>query len=208
MPILHTERGGSAWLFYHFFWQTGWDFYGHPGILDDTKSVYLTRNFCWNYRTLSQILKDSSNEIFHVTGGNFLSQEEISCHKKKFLVTGRNILWLEESCFGMKKFPVTQEISCDRKKFPVTGRNFLWGEETSVAGSNFLLEGEISCHKKIAQMKFFMSQEEISCHKKKLIVTERNCLWQEEFSFDMKKFPVTGINVCHRKKFPVTRRNL
>ncbi len=56
----------------------GWDFYGHPGILDDTKSVYLTGSFCWNYRTLSQKLKDSSNEIFYVTGRNFLSQEEIS----------------------------------------------------------------------------------------------------------------------------------
>ena len=31
---------------------TGWDFYRHPGILDDTKSSYITQNFWWNYRTL------------------------------------------------------------------------------------------------------------------------------------------------------------
>ena len=28
----------------------------------------------------------------HVTGRNFLSQEEISCHRKKFCATGRNLL--------------------------------------------------------------------------------------------------------------------
>ena len=33
-----------------------WDFYGHPSILDDTKSLNLTRNVWWNYRTLLQKL--------------------------------------------------------------------------------------------------------------------------------------------------------
>jgi hypothetical protein len=52
-----------------------------------------------------------------------------------------------------------------------------------------------------------MSQEETSCHRKKLPVTGRNVLSQEET-------PVTRINLlsredtsCDRKKPPVTVRN-
>ena len=48
-----------------------------------------------------------------VTERNFLSQGEISCHRKNFPVTGRNILSQEEvSC------------PCFRKKLCARGRNF------------------------------------------------------------------------------------
>ena len=46
----------------------GWDFYGHPGILDDTKSSDFTRNICQNQRTWLQNVKP---------------QQEISYQKKK-----------------------------------------------------------------------------------------------------------------------------
>jgi hypothetical protein len=82
----------------------GWDFYRHPGILDDTKSSYLKRNVWWNYCTLSQKLNIPSRKILYVTGRNFLSH-------KKLLVTGRNLL--------------SQEETSRHRKVPVTGRNFL-----------------------------------------------------------------------------------
>jgi hypothetical protein len=62
--------------------KAGWDFYRHPGILDDTKSVYLTKNIKWNYRTLSQKFNIPSIEILYVPGRKFLSQKETSCHRK------------------------------------------------------------------------------------------------------------------------------
>ena len=51
-----------------------------------------------------------------------MSQEEISCHRMKFLVRGRNVL-------------VQEEIFCHRKKLLVTGKNFM-------------PELKVSCHKK------------------------------------------------------------
>ena len=61
---------------------------------------------------------------FLVTGRNFLSQKEISCHRKKLRARKRNFLSQEQ-------------ISCDRKKFPVTGRYFLSQEETLCHRKNF-----------------------------------------------------------------------
>jgi hypothetical protein len=94
---------------------SGWDFYGHPSILDDTKSLYLTRNVWWNYRTLSRKLTISlkQNTICHrkklpVTGRNFLSKEETSSQGKKLPVKGRNILSQEETSSQGKKLPVTE----------------------------------------------------------------------------------------------------
>jgi hypothetical protein len=88
------------------------DFYGHPGILDDTKSVYHTHNVWCNYRTLSQKVSIPSIEILYVKGRNFLSHEETSCHRKKLPVTRRN-------------FQSREENSCHSKKPPVTVRNLL-----------------------------------------------------------------------------------
>ena len=58
------------------------------------------------------------------TGRNFLSFEEISCHRKKIPVTGRNFLTQDESCCHRKKFALTAKNTCHRKTFSVTGNNF------------------------------------------------------------------------------------
>ena len=55
---------------------------------------------------------------FSVTGRNVLSQDKVSSHRKKFPVTGRNFL-LQDDIFRC------------RTKFPVTGWNFLSQEEIS-----------------------------------------------------------------------------
>ena len=80
---------------------------------------------------------------FLVTKRNLLSRAEISWHKKKFLFTGRNLFSQEEIYFHRKKFLALEEMFCHRKKLLVTGRNF-------------------------------MPQLEISCHRKKFVVTGRN----------------------------------
>ena len=76
-----------------------------------------------------------------VTGGNFLSQEEIPCLRKKLPVEGSS-------------FPSLDNISCHRKKITVTWRHSLSQEEFSsqktilqAIGRNFLLQEEISCHR-------------------------------------------------------------
>ena len=51
---------------------------------------------------------------FFVTGRNFLSQEEIFCHRKKFFVTGRNFLSQEEIFRHKKKFFGIKEISYNK----------------------------------------------------------------------------------------------
>ena len=65
-----------------------------------------------------------------VNGRNFLLQEDISCHRKKFLVTGKNFLSKEDISSHRKNFCLQEkissqeEISCNGMKFPVTGRYF------------------------------------------------------------------------------------
>ena len=50
----------------------------------------------------------------------------------------------------------------------------------------------LSCENyRIAQMKYFKSQEEISCDKKKFLVTRRNFLSKEEISYERKNCAVT-----------------
>ena len=90
---------------------------------------------------------------------NFLSEAEISCHRKKFLATEQNFLSQEGiSCHSYKflisgrNFLSQEEISCQRQKCPVTGRNFL-------------------------------ALEEISCHRKTLLVTGRNFMPQENQNY-------------------------
>ena len=75
---------------------------------------------------LSQEETSCHKKKFHVTRRNFLSQEEISCHRKKLPVTGRNSLLQEET-------------SCHRKKLPTTGRNFLSQKETSYVQKKILV---------------------------------------------------------------------
>ena len=65
-----------------------------------------------------------------------MSQEEISCHRKKFPVTGRHFLSKKEFSSQNTKFQATgrnfllqEEIFCHRKKFPVTESNFLSKEK-------------------------------------------------------------------------------
>ena len=49
---------------------------------------------------------------------NFMSQEIISYHKKKFPVTGRNFLSKENISVTGRHFLSQDEISCHTKKFP------------------------------------------------------------------------------------------
>ena len=63
---------------------------------------------------------------------NSLSQEEISCLRGKFSVTGRHILSQKEFSSQKTKlqairrnFLWQEEIFCHRTEFPVTGSNFL-----------------------------------------------------------------------------------
>ena len=75
-----------------------WDFYGHPGILDDTKSSDLTENLCLNHRTLIRrnefaccnmrfpaIVK--KNPITRRIRNKFMLKKENSCHNKNIPVT-------------------------------------------------------------------------------------------------------------------------
>ena len=95
---------------------------------------------------------------FPTKGRNFLSQEEIPCHRKKFSVTGRNFQSQQQ------KIPVTgrnflsldeilwhrKRISCHRKKYSVTGKHLLLLEVISSHGNKFPVTG-----------KNFLSREEI-----------------------------------------------
>ena len=94
----------------------------------------LSQFYIWGMKYWRNILhqKEILGKKLSATEWNFLSQEQISCDRKKFHVTGRNFLLQEEISCHRKKFPLTwqnvrsqQEIACHRKKFPVTGRNFL-----------------------------------------------------------------------------------
>ena len=100
----------------------GGDIPGEPGIQVPTKSSGSHEIFAATHAVLARIwLQGISvfpvkwrNSSYHTqhAGNIFLSQEEISCLRKKFLVSGRNFLALEE-------------ISCHRKKLFVKGRNFM-----------------------------------------------------------------------------------
>jgi hypothetical protein len=48
-----------------------------------------------------------SSKILYVTGKNFLSQKETSCHRKKLPVTGKNLLSHEETSIQGKKLHLT-----------------------------------------------------------------------------------------------------
>ena len=97
----------------------------------------LTRNFCNNSRCFGVNLRN-------------LSQEEISCHGKKFLVTGRNFLSQEEIPCQRQKYPMTRinflaldEISCHRKKlfFQITAiLNAPVASDSRCFGRNFWLK--------------------------------------------------------------------
>jgi hypothetical protein len=57
----------------------GWDFYGHPGILDDTKSSDLTQNICQNQRIWLRNVKK-----FHTKK----SMDQNPCHRSKIPLQG------------------------------------------------------------------------------------------------------------------------
>ena len=95
-----------------------------------------------------------SQENFPVIGGYFLSQEEVSRHKKKFPAIVRYFLSQEEILSAGSYLLSQEEISCHRKKFLVRKRNILSQKEIScqrqkcpVTGRNFLALEETSCHK-------------------------------------------------------------
>ena len=103
------------------------------------------RNFLsgkgWPYPRKKNVLETSSHRKL------FLSQEEISCHRKKF----------------------SEEVSSHRKKFLGIGRYFFSQKEILSPGRYLLSQGgnllsheEISC-----QRKKFPVTEEISCDRKK-----------------------------------------
>ena len=52
IPVLKGPHQNSLLQLLVSLWP-GWDFHGHPGILDDPKSLNLTGNIWWSYRALS-----------------------------------------------------------------------------------------------------------------------------------------------------------
>ena len=135
---------------------------------------------------------------------NFMPQEEISCHREEFPITGKmptkekNILRQDKMSSHRKKFTVTGRNfllkdnippqNCHREKFPARGRHFLSQEETSYQKRNFISEDKFSSHRKIFPIarRHFLSQEEISfhlkkksCHRTIFSVTGRSFLSQE-----------------------------
>ena len=113
---------------------------------------------------------------------NFLSQEETKCHKKKPPITVRNFLSHEKALkidIQMDKLRKRCFI-CNTYKIIKNAMNNHWKEN---------------------------SERNTICHRKKLPVTERNFLSQEETYSQGKKLNVTGRNLlsqeetsCHSKK--------
>ena len=108
-------------------------------------------------------------EIFFVRGKNSLSEEEILCQRKKFIVGRKIFLTEEEISFQSKKI-------YRRKKFLVKGKNFLSLEA-------------IFCRKTIILVKFsviernVLSKEDFFSQMKNFIVTGRNLQSQEKLNF-------------------------
>ena len=97
--------------------------------------------------------------ILPFTRQNFLSREEISCHRKKVPVTGRN-------------FVPQEEISCLSKKFLVMGRKeyFLSQEEISCPGKTYSVTGRVKKQKVgfLINRLFFPMILDVRIHQKKI----------------------------------------
>ena len=92
-----------------------------------------------NFENAKHVLFDQKNKRRHFKGVKearkegalglqILSQENISCHRKKFPVTGT--IFCQRKKFHLKRqnFKLQEEIFSDKKKFPVTDRKFLLKE--------------------------------------------------------------------------------
>ena len=97
-------------------------------------------------------IKHNMQELFSCQRKNILALQVINCHKKKCIVTERNLYSRSRA-----------EISCCRKKFLITGRHFLAMQV-------------INCHRKkfIVTESNLLSRREIYCHKKKFLVAGKN----------------------------------
>ena len=79
-----------------------------------------------------------------VTGRSFLSEVEMSCHRKKFPVTERNFL-------------SQKETSCHKNKFPATVKNFL-SQEKITQITVFL---DIFCHVWLPVFRYWLPRRKI-----------------------------------------------
>jgi hypothetical protein len=115
-----------------------------------------------------------------------MSQEETSCHRKKPPVTRRNLQSREETSF-------------DRKKPPVTLINIISQEETSCHTKQ---------HKKIdIQMDEHIAEEKIEITENVPLLWNIYNIFKNTMSTHGKENSERNT-ICHRKKPPVTRRNL
>ena len=130
--------------------------------------------YCRNILCRKEIL----GKKLHATGRNFLSQEEISCDRKKFLVTGRH--FLTQNVTG-RHFLSQEENSCPRKNFHLKGQHFKPQEKMSYNTKKFPFARQN-----------FLSQEDIPNLRRK---------FPDKISSHRTKFSVTGRNFFQRKKF-------
>ena len=76
-----------------------------------------------------------------------MPQEEISCDRKKFTVTGTHFMKQKEFLPQKTKFQaigrnfiLKEEISCHKAKFPATGSNFCQGEKFLLSSKDWLIK--------------------------------------------------------------------
>ena len=149
-----------------------------------TKIMYFCGDFFRGMKYCRNILcrKEILGKKLRATGRNFLSQEEISCDRKKFLVTGRH--FLTQDVTG-RHFLSQEENSCPRKNFHLKGQHFKPQEKMSYNTKKFPFA-----------RRNFLSQEEIPNLRRK---------FPDEISSHRTKFSVTGRNFFQRKKFSACR---
>jgi hypothetical protein len=133
-----------------------------------------------------------------------MSQKETYCQRKKLPVTGKNFLSQEETFSKGKKLPpVTtrnllsnEETSCHMKKhLKIDTQMDEHNEEEEIAENVPLLQNAYKIFKNAMNNHWKENSERNTiCHRKKLPVTERNFLSQEEI-------------YCHKKKLTVKGRN-
>ena len=127
----------------------------------------------WSYCNNDPPSLPSQRKKFLVRDRNFLSEEEIYCHRKKFL-EGSYLLSGPEIFCQRKKFFVGRKKNLDRVRnrfYEERGRNFFSEQTKFIRGRNFLSKEEISCQRQKCPItrRNFLALDEISCHRKELI---------------------------------------
>ena len=113
-------------------------FLSNEGILPTTHnmqemfSCHRKRHFC----TASSF--SLHRKKFLVTERNLLSWTEIYCHRKKLLCIRRFFCHIKQLLVTGRNFMSQLEFSCQNKKFLFSDRNFLSQEEISVTGKSFI----------------------------------------------------------------------